>query len=237
MNDEAKAAIQQADLLIKEGKLNSARKTLLPYRNNPAAYKRLVWLEQKRQQAGQAEKPHNTKSSPRHRYPLLFLSGLVIIFGLGIVAIYALSPRENGLPTIVGEVIPRTPNLAASVSASSLVTQPLESENPEEVGLQQQLRDWFITVDGVHNVLSLDVDVPDDSSPLIYAEIVVSPGYNDTRIPDIFVQKLNETLGTMQYSDFVIILNDNSQVVEYMFDSDNIVWHQTELGSASPSNP
>ena len=237
MNNHLRDAIQQADLLIKEGKFKSARKVLLPYENDPIARKRLVWLEKKQQQALRAGKERNTKSNTRWRYRLYLLMALITIFGLSIVVIYGLSLRETVLPTVAGEATRIISDSTVSVSASPVVTEVLPTEDSQEVGLQQQLRDWFLTVDGVNRVSTLDVDVPGDHPPLVFAEIGVSPGYNDTRIPDVFVQKLNDALNTTQYSDFVIILNDELRIVEYMFDSENIVWHQTELAATTPSTP
>ena len=68
-----------------------------------------------------------------------------------------------------------------------------------------------MTVEGVNDVLALDIDVPNDEPPLVYAEIGVMPGYNDTRIPNIFVEKLLTIFDTTSYSDFVVIVNDGTQ--------------------------
>jgi hypothetical protein len=237
VNNHLRDAIQQADLLIKEGKIKSARKVLLPYQNDPMARKRLVWLEKKQQQALRAGKKRNAKSNSRRRYPLYLFMALITILGLSILAIYRLSLPETVPPTVAGEATSIISDSTARVSAGPSATEIPPTEDSQEVGLQEQLRDWFMTVDGVNNVLSLDVDVLSDGPPLVYAEIGVNPGYNDTRIPDIFMQKLNDSLNTTRYSDFVIIINDELRVVEYAFDSENIVWQQTELASTTPSTP
>jgi hypothetical protein len=234
MNKEVRDAIQQADSFIKEEDFKSAWQVLLPYQNDPMARKRLVWLKQKRQQAATAGKERNMKSNVQKRYGQYLFISLLIVFGLGILAIYGLSSRETVLPTAVGEEPSIASDSTVTVLARPSATEVPPTEAAQEVGLQQQLRDWFVGVEGVSQVLTLDVDVPIGDPPLIYAEIVVSPGFNDTRIPDMFVQKLNETLNTTDYSDFVIIVNDELRVVEYRFDSESILWHQTELTSAVP---
>jgi hypothetical protein len=108
------------------------------------------------------------------------------------------------------------------------------TEPPQEVDLQQQLKDWLMTVVGVTDVLSLDIDVPSDESPLVYAELNVSPGYNNTNIPDAIVAKANETLNTTQYSDFVVIINDETLVVEYSLDPETLVWNENVLADNTP---
>lgn len=237
MNNDLQDAIRKADLLIKEGKLKSAWKVLVPYQNDPLARKRLLWLKRNRRQALQVGQERNPKSNFRQRYQLHLIIALIVIFGLGILAIYTLSLRETSLPTVPGEATRLTPVSTGSVSPSPSVTEVSPTENYEEVGLQQQVRDWFVTVEGVNNVLSLDIDVPGNEPPLVYAEIAVNPGFNDTRIPDILVQKLNDMLNTTQYSDLVVIINDGQQIVEYMLDLENSGWNQTELSAAMLPTP
>ncbi len=176
----------------------------------------------------------STSSSRSRRRPVLFIgASLLGLLGVGIAAIYLLSQQETDSPPAdVGT----TADTSVTVTATSPATAVPPTEPPQEVALQQQLRDWLKTVVGVNDVLSLDIDVPGDEPPLIYVEISVSPGYNTTSIPDAFVAKVNETLNTTQYSDFVVIINDETQTVEYTFDSQNVVWSQTVLSGTSSTD-
>jgi hypothetical protein len=235
VNNDLQNVIEQADLLIKERKFKSAWQVLLPYQDDPMARERLLWLKQKRQQTQQAGKAQNKQSNYRPRYFRYVLIILPILIGLSILVFYGLPRRETVLPIVVPEVTQVISVPTASVPPSSSPTEVRPTENTQEASLQEQLRDWFVTVEGVKNVLSLDVDVADGEPPLVYAEILVNAGGNDTRIPDRFVQKMNETLNTTQYSDFVIIINDETRIVEYAFDSEKIMWHQTELASTTPT--
>ncbi len=184
---------------------------------------------QQQKQSSRAARSSTSSSLSRGR-PVLFIgASLLGLLGVGIAAIYLLSQQEtDSLPADVSTATD------TNVTATSPATAVPPTEPPQEVALQQQLRDWLKTVVGVNDVLSLDIDVPGDEPPLIYVEISVSPGYNTTSIPDAFVAKVNETLNTTQYSDFVVIISDETQTVEYTFDSQNVVWSQTVLsGTAS----
>jgi hypothetical protein len=233
VNDDLQDVIKQADLLIKEGKFKSAWKLLLPYQDDPAARKRLEWLDQKRQRASQAGKEAEARpSSGRSR--LYLVIAVVVILLLGILAVYGLSQRNPPLPTEVAQATSLSVLATQSASATPTPTELPPTENPREVSLQQQLKDWLATVEGVNQVLTFDVDIPGDEPPLAYVEIAVKPGFTDTRIPDAVVQKLNEVLNTTEYSDFVIIMNDGQRAFEYTFDSKNKTWEQVEL-SATPT--
>jgi hypothetical protein len=157
--------------------------------------------------------------------PVLFV-GVTLVLAVGIAAIYLLSTRgDNSAPVSGGA--------ATATSVDTVLTpQPTAvppTEPPTEVAMQDQLRSWLAGVVGVTQVLSLDIDVPSDEAPLIYTEIDVDAGYNDTSIPDALVAKVNETLNTTQYSDFVVIMNDGAVTIEYDYDSQNATWSQTVL--------
>ena len=237
MNNDAQDAIRQADLLMKEGKYKSAWNLLLPYKSDPAARKRLAWLDQKRQQASRAGKKVNTVSNSRQRSRLYILITVVIILGVSGLVIYGLSQQKPVAPTEVTDstavAVAPTEGVSATASVvpSATATPIPPTEDSHEVSLQQQLRDWLASVDGVTKVLSFDVDIPGDEPPLAYVEVVVNSGYNDTHIPDEVVQKLNSVLNTTQYSDFAIIMNDGSSTIEYAFDSKSNSWNQTVLAA------
>ena len=173
--------------------------------------------KQEQKQRRPATNGHETGSSSRQRSYFYVMVALIAFFGVLIAAIYVLSQQETDSPTATAPV----------------ATQVPPTEPAQEVELQQQLRDWFMTVEGVNEVKSLDIDVPGDDSPLIYAELNVSPGYNNTSIPNAFVAKLNDTLNVTQYSDFVVIIDDGTQVVEYTLDLKNGVWNETLLNDLS----
>jgi hypothetical protein len=188
---------------------------------------------QQQKQSSPAARRSPFSSRSRRRPVLLIGASLLGLLGVGIAAIYLLSQQEtDSLPADVGTAT----DTSVNITATSPATAVPPTEPPQEVTLQQQLQDWLKTVVGVNDVLSLDIDVPGDEPPLIYVEISVSPGYNNTSIPDALVAKVNETLNTTQYSDFVVIINDESQTVEYTFDSQNVVWSQTVLSGTAPSD-
>jgi hypothetical protein len=237
MNNNIQDAIQQADLLMKEGKYKSAWNLLLPYKSDPAARKRLAWLAQKRQQASQSEKVVNIEASSQPRFHLYLLFAIVIILVIGSLAIYRLKQQTpvsstQGTDNTAVAAAP-TENIAVTLS---IVLNPTETEIPptedsQEVSLQQKLRDWLTSVQGVTQVLSFDVDIPGDEPPLVYVELVVNSGYDDTKIPDLIVKKLNDELKTTKYSDFAVIMNDGSTTTEYDYDSAGSAWNQTVLAS------
>jgi hypothetical protein len=156
----------------------------------------------------------------------MLLVGVTLLLAVGIAVIYLLSAQGNDSSPVGG-------GAATATNANTVLTpQPTAvppTEPPTEVAMQDQLRSWLRSVVGVTQVLSLDIDVPSDEAPLVYAEIDVSEGYNDTNIPDALVAKMNETLNTTQYSDFAVIMNDGSATIEYDFDSQNATWSQTVL--------
>jgi hypothetical protein len=178
-----------------------------------------------------------TRSRSRQRWIVYLVAALMGLVGVSIVAVYGLTRKETVSPTETPGAIHTVADSPVSTTATPPATEVPPTEPPHEVSLQQQLSDWLVTVGGVTKVSSLDIDVPDNEPPLVYAEIEVTPGYNDTRIPNMFVGKLNEALATTQYSDFVIIINDGTQVVEYDFDSKNAVWSETLLADNSPAGP
>jgi hypothetical protein len=236
MNDDAQDAIRQADLLMKEGKYKSAWNLLLPYKSDPAARKRLTWLEQKRKQTTTSENKVMTASNSG-RSRLYIPIAVVVILLVGGLVIYGLSQPKPVPPTEVVETarvaavstasMSATPSAIPSVAPTATAIPP--TEDLKEVSLQQKLRDWLASVDGVSQVLSFDVDIPGDEPPLAYVEVVVKQGYNDTNIPDKVVQKLNDELKTKEYSDFSIIMSDGSTTTEYAFDSKSSSWNQTVL--------
>lgn len=232
MNDDLQRVIQEADGFIKNGEFDRAWKLLLPYQQDPTARKRLLWLKQKRQEASQGGQ-QQAKPKSRSRYPLYFLGILVIGIGLVLVAINGLSQREAIQPTAVTDSSQAVSETTVPATDVPVATQVPPTENPPEAGLQQQVREWFLTVEGVKEVMSLDIDLPDGEPPLVFAEIAVDAGYNNSHIPETLVQKLNEELNTTQYSDFMIILNDDAQIVEYVLHSDSVGWEQTVLASTA----
>jgi hypothetical protein len=239
MNDNAQDAIRQADLLMKEGKYKSARNLLLPYKSDPAARKRLIWLEQKRKQATTSENKVITASNSG-RSRLYILITVVVILLVGGFVIYRLM-QQNQNPVTPTQVAESTSSVAVAATESSSATPSVvpsatvtatpipPTEDSHEVTLQQQLRDWLGTVDGVSKVLSFDVDLPGDESPLGYVEIVVKSGSNDTHIPDKIVEKLKTELKTTQFTDLAVIMSDGSTTTEYDYDSKANTWNQTVL--------
>jgi hypothetical protein len=63
----------------------------------------------------------------------------------------------------------------------------------------------------------------------------VLPGNNNTAIPDAFMQHLNEEMDTTTYSDFVVILSDDEEVIEYILNEES--WEETVLTSSTPATP
>jgi hypothetical protein len=156
----------------------------------------------------------------------VLIVGVTLLLAVGIGAIYLLSTQGDNSSPVGG-------GAATATNADTILTpQPTAvppTEPPTEVAMQDQLRGWLGNVVGVTQVLSLDVDVPSDEAPLVYAEVNISAGYNDTNIPDALVAKMNETLNTTQYSDFAVIMNDGTVTIEYDYDSQNATWSQTVL--------
>ena len=229
MNTDLQDTIQQADRLIKQGQFKSAWRLLLPFQDDAEARKRLIWLKRRQGQRAQGETVQQTSSATisRRRSALYFAVFLIGILVVGFALIYSLNRPTTGLPD--QPVTEPTAIETAIVSNAPVATVVPPTEPAQEVSLQQQLRDWFMTVEGVNDVLSLDIDVPNDEPPLVYAEIGVMPGYNDTRIPNMFVEKLMTIFDTPSYSDFVVIVNDGTQTVEYILDSETTTWQETAL--------
>jgi hypothetical protein len=183
-------------------------------------------------------RPSPPESGPRSRLgsrrrPVLFV-GVTLLLAVGVAAIYLLSTQgDNSAPLSGGAA-------TATGMDTILTPQPTAvppTEPPTEVAMQDQLRSWLGNVVGVTQVLSLDIDIPGDEAPLVYTEIDIGAGYNDTNIPNALVAKVNETLNTTQYSDFVVIMNDGSATIEYDFESQNATWSQTVLsGNPFPEN-
>jgi hypothetical protein len=237
MSNDIQDVIRQADLLMKEGKYKSAWNLLLPYKSDLAVRKRLAWLDQKRQQASQTKTVTNTSALSQSRTRLYLLIVTVIILVIGGLAISRLTQQTAVPPTQVidNTAVAAVPTQSVSLTPSTVLT-PTETEVPptedsHEVSLQQKLREWLTSVDGVTQVLSFDVDIPGDEPPLVYVELVVGSGYNDTKIPDQIVKKLNDELKTTQYSDFAVIVSDGSATTEYDYDSASSSWNQTQLAS------
>ena len=239
MNNDIQDAIRQADLLMKEGKYKSAWNLLTPYKADPAVRKRLAWLEQKRQPTSQTEQKTNSAPTSKQRLRLYILIAVVIILGVSSLIIYNLSQRKSIPTTEVAEatrnIAASTPSTAVTVPATSTVmpsaTPIPPTEDSKEVSLQQRLRDWLASVEGVSQVLSFDVDIPGDEPPLGYVEVVVNSGYNDTKIPDQIAEKLKTELKTTEFSDLAVIMSDGSTTTEYDYDSKSSSWNQTELSS------
>src|SRR4051812_10438416 len=186
MSNDIQDVIRQADLLMKEGKYKSAWNLLLPYKSDLAVRKRLAWLDQKRQQATQTETVTNTSALSQSRTRLYLLMVTVIILVIGGLAIYRLTQQTAVPPTQITDnnAVAAVPTQSVSLTPSIVLT-PTETEVPptedsHEVSLQQKLREWLTSVDGVTQVLSFDVDIPGDEPPLVYVELVVNSGYNDT---------------------------------------------------------
>jgi hypothetical protein len=164
----------------------------------------------------------NTAASglrPRRRLVYVTVIFLVIIV-VGVSAIYALSQEDT-------EPSSTESNLAATLSATNVPP----TEAPQEVALQQQLRDWALTMEGVTQVSTLDIDIPENEPPLIYAELEVEAGYNNQSIPNLLITKVNEVLNVTQYSDVTVIINDGTQIIEYTLNPENNTWNQTVLST------
>jgi hypothetical protein len=159
------------------------------------------------------------------RRPVLF-AAVTLLLVVIIAAVYLLSTQGNNSSPESGGAATAT-NMDTILTPQPTAVPP--TEPPTEVAMQDQSQSWLASVVGVTQVLSLDIDVPSDEAPLVYAEIDVSEGYNDTNIPNALVAKMNETLNTTQYSDFAVIMNDGSATIEYDFDSQNATWSQTVL--------
>jgi len=240
MNNDIQDAIRQADLLIKEGKYKSAWDLLLPYKSDPAARKRLAWLDQKRKPTTTSENKVITTSNSG-RSALYILIAAVVVLLVGGFAIYRLT-QQNQPPVTPTQVAESTSVAVAATESASATPSPIPSatatpipptENSQEVTLQQKLRDWLAAVDGVSKVLSFDVDMPGDEPPLGYVELEVKSGYNDTKIPDKIVEKLKIELKTTQFSDLTVIMSDGSTTTEYDYDSKGNSWNQTVLSSTA----
>jgi hypothetical protein len=159
------------------------------------------------------------------RRPVLF-AGVTLLLVVVIAAIYLLSTQGNDSSPVSGGAATAT-NMDTILTPQPTAIPP--TEPPTEVAMQDQLESWLAGVVGVTQVLSLDIDVPGNEAPLVYAELDVSAGYNDTNIPNALVAKMNETLNTTQYSDFAVIMNDGSATIEYDYDSQTATWSQTVL--------
>jgi hypothetical protein len=169
----------------------------------------------------------SSSSAGTGRSRRVLAGGVTLLVIVVIAAIYLLSTRGNDSSPVGGG------GAATATNANTILTpQPTAippTEPPTEVAMQDQLRGWLGNVVGVTQVQSLDIDVPSDEPPLIYAEVDISEGYNDTSIPEAFVAEVNQALNTTQYSDFVVIMNDGTVTIEYDFDSQNGTWSQTVL--------
>lgn len=152
--------------------------------------------------------------------------GVTLVVIVVIAGIYLLSTRGNDSSPVGGGAVTAT-NADTILTPQPTAIPP--TEPPTEVAMQDRLRNWLGNVVGVTQVQSLDIDVPSDEPPLIYSEVDVSEGYNDTGIPDAFVAEVNQALGTTEYSDFVIIMNDGTVTIEYDYNSQNATWTQTVL--------
>ena len=160
------------------------------------------------------------------RRPVLF-AGVTLLLAIVIAAIYLLSTQGNTSSPSVGSGSATPINIDTILTPQPTAIPP--TEPPTEVAMQDQLQSWLASVVGVTQVVSLDIDVPSDEAPLVYVELAVSPGYNDTNIPNTLVAKMNVTLNTTQYSDFAVIMNDGSATIEYDYDSQSATWTQTVL--------
>lgn len=174
--------------------------------------------------------PSSPRITPRSRrrslpYMAIVLMG-ILVFGAVAVALLNRDDDESPGPS----------NAIPATAAATQESTPLPPVEPtQEVALQQQLTAWFLTVAGVDSVSSLDVDVPADEPPLVYAEIAVSPGYNDSRIPETLIAHLKELLNTSQFSDVVVIIDDGAHMTEYTLDPASMVWNDNLL--SGPSEP
>jgi hypothetical protein len=168
----------------------------------------------------------SSSSAGSGRSRRVLAGGVTLVVIVVIAAIYVLSTRGNDSSPVGG-------GAATATNANTILTpQPTAippTEPPTEVAMQDQLRSWLGSVVGVTQVQSLDIDVPSDEAPMIYAEVDISAGYNDTGIPEAFVGEVNQALNTTQYSDFTVIMNDGTVTIEYDFDSQNGTWSQTVL--------
>jgi hypothetical protein len=248
VSNDLKNVIERADRYLKQGKYRAAWDLLLPYKDQPAARKRLVWLRNKRRAAVQVKE---SRPSPR-RAPVLLGIVLVIIIVIGAFLILGRgdgydssdatdSPNNQVAADQTGTALMSASTPATSDSSTALATPatetPVVTEDPQELTLQEQLESWLLDYEGVDNVISLDVDIPEDEPPLAYVELVVFPGNNNTTIPNAFKQHLTESLNTTSYSDFVVIMSDGQQVIEYILNLEDESWQQTPLVSSTPATP
>ena len=155
----------------------------------------------------------------------------MIVLAIGGFGIYRLTQQNAAPSTQVtdstaaavapNEGVTATPSIVLTATATEIPP----TEDSQEVNMQQQLRDWLATVEGVSQVLSFDVDIPGAEPPLVYVEVVVNSGFNNTKIPDQIVEKLNTVLNTTQYSDFTVIISDGSTTTEYDYDAASGLWN------------
>jgi hypothetical protein len=241
MSEDIQDVIRQADLLIKEGKYKSAWNLLLPHKADPAARKRLTWLDQKRQQSSPTDKKVSAAASSG-RSRLYILVAFVLILAIGFFAVYRLSQQNAVPPTATLEgtsaaVVPTVPAESATATPTIVLsptpTDIPPTENGQEVTLQRRLHDWLATVEGVSKVLTFDVDMPGDEAPLGYVEMIVNSGFNDTKIPDLIAEKLKTELNSTQFSDLTVIMSDGSTTTEYDYVSKTSSWNQIELSSTA----
>lgn len=167
----------------------------------------------------------------RVRFFVYLTVSALVLAGAALATVYFLPPDDTLPTTDLYDATSATSAPATDSIVAPLATSIPPTEPSEEVAVQNQLRSWFATVSGVTNVHSLDIDMPADEPPLVYVEIDVRPGYNNQRLPETFVAKLNEVLGVTRYSDLVVIIDDGELMIEYTFDSENTVWHETLLTS------
>jgi len=183
------------------------------------------------QPQGSTAKRHGFRPRSLWTYAAYLMLTMLTLAGVGLAALYIASLDESAPSSASSNVAASAPTGTTVRTAAPQATQPPPPEPSQEVELQQQLRDWLVSTTGVTNVLSLDIDVPAGEAPLVYAEIEVSPGYNNTGIPEIFAARLNEALDVTQYSDLVVIIDDGVQTVEYTFDPEARAWNETLLDS------
>lgn len=176
-----------------------------------------------------ASEPKPLPPSRMRFFAYLALSALVIA-GVALAAVYFLS-LDDTVPATGSDNAASAAFASADSTPAPVPTSIPPTEPSEEIEVQDALQSWFATVAGVTNVRSLDIDVPAGEPPLVYAEIDVEPGYSGQQMAETFVTKLNEVLGVTRYSDLVIIIDDGAQVIEYTFDSDDTIWHETLLAS------
>ena len=249
MSDDLRNVVQQADEHIKQGEYRAAWELLLPYKDEASARKRLIWLRNKRRaSAGQTQKHPATR-----RTPILLGIVLISIIVLGGFLVLTLqNDDENPEPTSAANLDVTDTNTegeptaaphtavdedAATDIPTPATETPVVTEDPQELSLQEQLETWLLELEGVDSVISLDVDIPEGQPPLVYTELVVFPGNNNTAIPDAFIQHLNDSLDTTTYSDFVVIISDGQAVTEYILNIEDETWQETELTSSTLATP